>query len=294
MIFKHQEVSDLAFILQAPLIYQDIDISQFWLADSQQRLVALDHDPSELLGCINVCKSHFLGSYFETLFSFALNHLSSLKVILEHEQLISPVRTLGEIDALVTTQDGAFHQFEVAIKFYLESNQERDHWVGPNKNDSFVKKYQRANNHQLVILDLPEAKPFLQEKGIIGPIQRHLLMFGLLYTQVVDIDDLLNLKPVEATLGGQINEAAKTGSWISEAHLSRLAPYFESCQELVKPFWVSNPVMSDPTFTLYKDWESDISVKFQTDERPRHFLFKGKHLGKPMNAVRIFVVPNSW
>lgn len=301
MQFKHQAVNDLAFILQAPLIYQDFAIESHWLADWQQRLIVLDQEPSALISKINQCKSHFLGSYFETLFSFAINHLSSLEVIFEHKQLISPIRTLGEVDALVRSQDGQLHQLEVAIKFYLESSHEPGHWIGPNKKDSFIKKYERAKTHQLQVLALPEARALLNDYQLNGPINTQLLMFGILFNQISKNDDvtLLNANRLKKPLKKEqrINQTAMTGYWITEDILSRLENGFVSAQELFKPHWISDPIeqeVSKEGYLDFKTWKYDIHEKFKRDIRPRQFVIKRQISDLDNTYTRLFVVPRGW
>ncbi len=301
MQFKHQAVSDLAFILQAPLIYQDIAIAKFWLSDWRLRLNILDQEPKPLIDKINQCKSHFLGSYFETLFSFAINNLSSFDIIFEHKQLITPDRTLGEIDALVRTQDGKLHQFEVAIKFYLESNHELGHWVGPNKNDSFIKKYDRAKNHQLKVLALPEASALINDYDLNGPINTYLLMFGILYNQIAKSDDLTLFQDrITRYLTEKeeiINQDARTGFWINEDNLIWLKSGFISAQELFKPHWISDPIeqeVSTQNSLHFSAWQDDINEKFKQDNRPRHFLIKWKKSDFDSHYIRLFIVPSLW
>lgn len=301
MVFKHQVVNDIAFVLKAPLIYQDLDIAKYWLPDSQDKLIQLDKNPESLVQMVEACKSHFLGSYFETLFSYALNHFSSLKIISEHTQLISPERTLGEIDALVTDVNGQTHQLEVAIKFYLESTEKVEHWIGPNKNDSFVKKYHRAKTHQLTILDLPEAKPLLEQYSLCLPIERHLLMFGVLFNQISDqcFTSLLETDKYhdENDKFEKVSSLAKTGFWIRINNLSWLQSGYVSCQELTKPFWISEPVEQQLTLNKVLDfhaWEADLEARFQQDERPRMFMVKWKKADTPSQNIRLFVVPNHW
>jgi len=301
MVFKHQVVNDLAFVLKAPLIYQDLDMAKYWLPDSQDKLIQLDKNPKPLVQMVEACKSHFLGSYFETLFSFALNHFSSLKIVLEHTQLISPERTLGEIDALVTDANGQAHQLEVAIKFYLESSDEVGHWIGPNKNDSFVKKYQRAKAHQLTILDLPEAKPLLEQYSLSLPIERHLLMFGVLFKQLADLGSLALFESdkthFEKNKNKEINPYAKSGFWVRINNLNWLHKGFFSSQEMLKPFWISTPIDQEVATNKWQNfhaWQADLEGKFKEDERPRLFLLTWRKEGRSSKNLRLFVVPEHW
>lgn len=300
MFYKHQSVSDLAFILQAPLIYQDIDLSAFWLPDWPQKIAELDLAPEPLEASLAQCKSHFLGSYFESLFSFAINHFSSLDVVFEHQQLISSTRTLGEVDALVKDEQGGLHQLEVAIKFYLACPEQKGHWIGPNKNDSFDKKYQRAKSHQLTILDLTEANTLLESYGLNRPIQAHLCMFGILYQQINSAKGLEKyLGQVDfarANKGELINPESQRGYWIRLADLSLLAPYFDSAQELEKPFWITKPVQTESVnhFTHLASWHKNLAEKFEQDQRPRHFIINWLKNDLDKCYAPIFVVPNDW
>lgn len=301
MLYKHQVVSDLAYILQAPLIYQDIDLCQYWSTDWQHQLVALDQNPEPLIESLAKCKSHFLGSYFESLFSFALKHLSKLEIIFEHKQLISAQRTLGEVDALVRDHDNQVHMLEIAIKYYLASNQEEGHWVGPNKNDSFIKKYERAKTHQLKLLDRDEAKSLLDEYQIKGPIKCHLLMFGLLFEQLANKDDLFLLqnktRSAFSEKNEKINSAAKIGCWIKIDHLDWLEPHFMKAQELLKPHWLSNPieqVVNKGEYRQFSVWKAAIEARFQQDVRPRQFVLHWEMTDLNMGYTRLFVVPSDW
>jgi len=278
-----------------------MDIRPFWLSDWLLRLKVLDQEPKPLIEKINQCKSHFLGSYFETLFSFAINNLSCFDVIFEHKQLITPDRTLGEVDALIRTQDGKLHQFEVAIKFYLESNTELGGWVGPNKNDSFIKKYDRAKKHQLKILALPEANVLMSAYNIKEPINAHLLMFGILYKQIAKSDDLSLFQDQTTSLFTEkeeiINQDAKTGFWINEDNLIWLKNGFMSAQELFKPHWISDPIeqeVNPQKNAHFNTWQEDINEKFKQDNRPRHFLIKWQKSEFDWASARLFVVPSLW
>ena len=301
MVFKHQLVRDLAYIMQAPLIYQDVDIHAFWQADLEQALLRLDQDPKSLEQAVASCKSHFLGSYFEVLFSYAINYFSRFEVIFEHQQLITPQRTLGEVDALVRSDTGQIFQFEVAIKFYLESDKEPGHWIGPNKNDSFIKKYTRAKTHQLLILAKEEAQPLLRQYQITAAIQSHLLMFGMLFKHVAKPDDLkqgpVEFEKQEKINLEKINQLALRGYWLKEDNLAWLQSGFLYAQELDKPHWLSDPIeqeVNSNTYGCFDVWQDNIRSQFSVDERPRQFLICCQKAEADKRYLRLFVVPSRW
>ena len=92
MAFTHKAVQDLAFIIKSEPIYQDINVSQYWHFDTNERLKALDENVEPLLKFLAKSTSHFLGAYFESLFSYAITHLSTLHIIFEHQQIHSAKR----------------------------------------------------------------------------------------------------------------------------------------------------------------------------------------------------------
>lgn len=298
-MFKHKAVQDLAFIIQSDCIYQDMDLSDYWHSNVTDYLYELDQDPSSLLSLIEAGKSHFLGSYFETLFSFAIRYLSSLKVIFEHKQLFEEGSTLGEVDMLVQDPQGNYHHFEIAVKFYLQNfegdvAQITNQWVGPNKKDSFRKKYARAKHHQLTLLDSDSAQGILQEFGVVGRVNRHLLMFGCLYGNKETFT-----KAKSRTLNGQsidplINQDAIRGCWFYLDEVKQLAFDFMMARELKKLNWLSAFASEDGFFTSdFEEFLTNIQLVFEQDERPRHFLLSLKQEEKQQD-IPCFIVPNNW
>lgn len=290
----NQYVSDLAWIVTSKrdwqgkcrdqnLIESDVSLSQYWLPDVSERLSALVKAPAPLERAIHACKSHFLGSYFETLFSFAIAHFSSLKVVAEHEQVIQDGKTLGEVDMLVETPAGELIQFEVAIKFYLERlDLYPDHWVGPNKNDSLRKKVTRARSHQLQILQTQPGKDLLHSFAFGREASASLLIFGRLY---LALNQPSKISKLCDTVG--------FGGWLALSNVASLFPHFSHVVELTKPHWLTNPNMTRDSslFTaqcIYK-WR-DLFLK---DARPLHICLWSESKGS-MSSRFIFVVPDNW
>lgn len=283
-LLHHSLVKDLAWLVEGHYIERDFDLQPYWVADVNERLLLLDREPGPLVTAVNACKSHFLGSYFEALFSFAIEHLSHLKIHLEHFQIESEGKTLGEVDMLVETPDGELHQFEIAIKFYLERPDLFPHdWIGPNKSDSLLKKVTRAREHQLQILQTEEGLSAINDvaKGC-QPIS-NLLVFGRLYSALNNAEDIRDwLRGTEC------------GAWIRISNMHLLTPWFEGFLILQKPHWLS--VLNNSDNFSFNSLQSAYNLvgDFLLDDRPRHMLLKSTLYEIDQMHRFVFVVPDSW
>ena len=280
----HPLVKDLAWLVEGYYIERDFDLQPYWVADVNERLLMLDQDPESLVTAMAACKSHFLGSYFETLFSFAIAHLSHLKIHLEHFQIVNEGKTLGEVDMLVETPNGELHQFEIAIKFYLERPDLFPHdWIGPNKNDSLLKKVTRAREHQLQILQTEEGISAIEgvAKGR-HPIS-NLLVFGRLYSA------LNSKEEVDAWL-----KQSDRGGWIRVSNISLLMPFFSDFLILQKPNWLSVPNINDNFSSNSLQSAYNLVGEFLLDDRPRHVFLMSALYKTDQIHRNVFIVPDSW
>ncbi|WP_369921153.1 DUF1853 family protein [Marinomonas polaris] len=280
----HPLVKDLAWLVEGHYIERDFDLQPYWVVDVNERLLLLDSDPEPLVAAMAACKSHFLGSYFETLFSFAIAHLSHLKIHLEHFQIESEGKTLGEVDILVETPDGELHQFEIAIKFYLERPDLFPHdWIGPNKNDSLFKKVTRAREHQLQILQTEEGMSAIEgvAKGR-RPIS-NLLVFGRLYSALSSKEEV----------GAWLKQIDR-GGWIRVSNIDLLMPFFSVFLILQKPHWLSAPNINDnfPFNSLQSAY--NLVGEFLLDDRPRHVFIRSALYKTDQIHRNVFIVPDSW
>ena len=280
----HPLVKDLAWLVEGHYIECDFDLEPYWVADVNERLLSLDRDPDSLVKAFSACKSHFLGSYFETLFSFAIEHLSHLKILLEHFQIESKGKTLGEVDMLVETPDGQLHQFEIAIKFYLERPDLFPHdWIGPNKNDSLLKKVSRARGHQLLILQTEEGFSAIKEVAKGRRPHSSLLVFGRLYSALNSQEDIDNwLKHVDR------------GGWIRVSNIDLLMPFFSGFLILQKPHWLSAPNISDNFSFNSLQFAYNLVGQFLLDDRPRHVFLRSALYKTDQIYRNVFIVPDSW
>lgn len=278
-------VKDLAWLVEGHYIEQDFDLGFYWFSDIEKRLLLLDSDPALLVDAVTACKSHFIGSYFETLFSFAVENLSSLNVVLEHFQIEGGGKTLGEVDMLVETLEGELHQFEIAIKFYLERPDFYPHdWIGPNKNDSLLKKITRAREHQLSIFQTKEGADAIKHIAQGRVPNASLLVFGRSYLMLNNQQDIASWLSQD-----------EYGGWVRESNFILLMNYFSYFYVLEKPHWMAFPEVNE-TFILFSSkFIANLAQKILNDDRPKHvFLHNAFTVSNQVSNRNVFVVPDSW
>ena len=281
---KHPFVKDIAWLVEGHYIERDFELEPYWLPDIEAKLLALDDQPQPLIDAVTACKSHFLGSYFETLFSFAIRNFSVLIVHHEHVQIVGQGKTLGEVDMLVETPEGQLHQFEIAIKFYLERQDlYPDHWIGPNKNDSLLKKVSRARNHQLQILQTAEGKIAIADIAQDRIPHANLLVFGRLYFALNQDSDI-------STWFTQ----PENGGWIRASDFISLKSYFSNFLVLPKPHWLSYPAVNENIPFNFSQFAYNLVGEILHDSRPRHvFMWSAADAAGDISKY-VFVVPDSW
>lgn len=277
---------DLIWLTECHFIEADLDLSQYWHLDLDERLLYLCRHPESLNQKMQQCKSHFLGSYFEALFSFAIEHLSTLTLIVEHLQIQAKGKTLGEVDMLVKTPEGVFYQFEIAVKFYLERpDNYPHHWLGPNKNDSLLKKVSRAREHQLMILKTSPGYEQIQPFTQGGVIQTALLIFGRLYYAC----------KVDADITNSSLSSDRESWWLRISNVDILFSSFSHSMELKKPHWLALPNLARDFVELTPEYKSDLVTQFLQDSRPKHLCLWNKASSTSNRVFRhAFVVPDAW
>lgn len=89
---------------------------------------------------------------------FVLNQLEqddAISILVENIQIQEQKQTIGELDAIISYHGNPIH-LEIVYKFYVydESvgSSELDHFIGPNRKDSFIEKLTKLKNKQLPLL----------------------------------------------------------------------------------------------------------------------------------------------
>lgn len=111
-----------------------------------------------------------LGKRVERFVSQELSQDNEIEIILENVQVQQEQRTLGELDCILIKNDIPIH-LEIVYKFYLydsrSGNAEIDCWVGPNRNDTLLKKLTKLKEKQFPLLYSKYTKPILYNAGMI-------------------------------------------------------------------------------------------------------------------------------
>jgi len=117
----------------------------------------------------NIAKNLRLGKRVERFISHELQDYSSIKILAENIQIQNVKITVGEIDFIIQQNNIPIH-LEVMYKFYLYDKSvgktELEHWIGPNRKDSFVEKLTKLREKQLPLLYKEQTKPFLKSINI--------------------------------------------------------------------------------------------------------------------------------
>lgn len=110
---------------------------------------------------LGVLAEHFTFDYW--------SNFPDLQIFEHNLQIQGKVETLGELDAIVSLKEQWLH-VEIAYKIYLfdprHGNNQLEHWIGPNRDDRLTEKLHRLQQHQLPLIQHPEAKQTLTGKGI--------------------------------------------------------------------------------------------------------------------------------
>ncbi|MEP0211950.1 MAG: DUF1853 family protein [Cellulophaga sp.] len=110
-----------------------------------------------------------LGKRVERYVSAELNQLKSINVLAENIQIQNNKLTIGELDCILI-KDDVPHHVEIIFKFYLfddsVGNTEIEHWIGPNRNDTLLKKLTKLKEKQLPLLYNTHTKPLLKSLNV--------------------------------------------------------------------------------------------------------------------------------
>jgi len=139
-----------------------------------------------------------LGKRVERFVVNELEQSQNIEILLQNTQVQNGKITIGEIDCILK-QDGVPIHLEIVYKFYLYDpsigSSEIEHWIGPNRNDTLLKKLTKLKDKQLPLIYNTHAKPVLDDLDLHSDslIQRVLFKAQLFtpYKENVNFD-LLN------------------------------------------------------------------------------------------------------
>ncbi|MDO6623452.1 DUF1853 family protein [Oceanihabitans sp. 1_MG-2023] len=110
-----------------------------------------------------------LGKLVERFVGLQLKEDDTVTILAENIQIQNGKRTIGEIDCLLKKEQQPIH-LEIIYKFYLYDasvgSTEIEHFIGPNRKDSFLEKLTKLKEKQLPLLYHKQTKPLLKKLGI--------------------------------------------------------------------------------------------------------------------------------
>lgn len=279
-----QYLSDLEWLLaEREVFVADQPLAGFLLPDWRDRLSVLAQQPATLIAFMAQAKSHFLGTYFEQLFSYAVRHFTDLEILAEHQQIQGERQTLGEVDLLASDRAGQAIQFEIALKFYLERpDLAPNDWVGPNKNDSLKKKVDHARSHQLKVLESEEGRGWLTSVTDLTSINKNLMIFGRHFYRLDD--------PACALF----DEFEIQGGWLYKYELLKWAPYLSDLILANKPCWVTPNRQKDSVNQIDDEFIEALESVFLIDKRPRLYTCQRRGKDKKQQHFWLFICPEGW
>ncbi|MDE0535056.1 DUF1853 family protein [Tenacibaculum sp. L6] len=146
-----------------------------------------------------------LGKLVERFVSFDLQQDSSITILTENIQIQQEKITLGELDCILKQNEKTIH-LEIVYKFYLYDatvgDSEIEHWIGPNRRDSFVQKLSKLKEKQLPLLYSKQSKKYLDELGLDATeITQQVYFKAQLFVPLQDINKEFTLVNNECIYG---------------------------------------------------------------------------------------------
>ncbi|PCH76033.1 MAG: hypothetical protein COB98_07390 [Flavobacteriaceae bacterium] len=110
-----------------------------------------------------------LGKRVEQFVITSLEQDKNIRILSQNTQINNKKITVGELDCLLEKEGVPIH-LEIIYKFYLYDasvgTKELAHWIGPNRNDSLLKKLHKLRDKQLPLLFNEHTRPLLSNLGL--------------------------------------------------------------------------------------------------------------------------------
>jgi len=248
-----------------------------WKNDAVFGLTQFEIDNKETLQFNSFEKAEIrLGKRVEQFSFFTFRTDKTIKILTENLQIQDGTRTVGEIDCILSQDYKPVH-IEIIYKFYLYDasvgTSEIEHWIGPNRRDSFFQKLTKLKNKQLPLLESKYTKPYLEKLGLNKEIIHQNVFFkAQLFVHLKDI----NKKFLE------INNECIYGFYIYKKELDD----FKDCKFFIpsKLDWLKE-IQTNINWLNYSCFETQIALFLNEKSAPLCWL--KQHNGK---AQKFFVV----
>lgn len=194
-------------------------------------------------------------------FTFQLN--KTTEILVKNLQIQDGKRTVGELDCLLLKNKQPIH-IEIIYKFYLYDpsvgTTEIEHWIGPNRRDSFFQKLTKLKNKQLPLLQSEYTKSYLNKLYFTtDDFKQNVFFKAQLF---VPLSKLNKSFP-------DINNNCISGFYINASELKQ----FEDCKFFIptKVDWLKE-VQTNVNWLRYVSFEKQITIFLNEKSAPLCWL----------------------
>lgn len=237
------ELQYLGF-LNTPLLWQHTPLLEL----SQLEITQTHHKTFRDIAA----KKYRLGHLVEQFVFHELEQQNSIKVHAKNIQIKRQKQTIGELDCLLTLNSNPIH-LEIVYKFYLYDESvgytELEHWIGPNRNDSFIEKITKLKHKQLPLLYASETSEVINNlqlnvSDIVQKVYFKAQLFVPIHLENKPLRTINNAciegyylayKDLHILKGHQFYIPEKL-DWLLKPHISVNWLQFETAQQVILPF----------------------------------------------------------
>lgn len=192
-----------------------------------------------------------LGKRVEQFSYFTFQQEKTTHFLAKNIQIQDGKRTVGELDCLLLKNNQPIH-IEIVYKFYLYDksvgNTEIEHWIGPNRRDSFFQKLIKLKNKQLPLLHNNHSKKYLKNLQLkTNKIDQKVFFKAQLFVPLKDLNKTFL----------HINNNCIIGFYISFPELEQ----FENCKFFIptKVNWLIE-IQKNTNWLNFKDFKTQLQV----------------------------------
>jgi hypothetical protein len=165
-----------------------------------------------------------LGKQIERVFSFLIQNSSNYSILKENIQIIDGKITIGELDFIIKSNETSeVSHLEIVYKFYLydpnNSEIELEKWIGPNRKDSFIEKFDKLKSKQFPLLYKSKTVDVLNDLDL-SKMSQQLCFMASLFVPFSMLDKSVSI----------INNSAIVGYWLTlidfKIHAKSNAQYY--------------------------------------------------------------------
>jgi hypothetical protein len=190
---------------------------------------------------------------------------SSIEVLLENIQIQDEKITIGELDCILLQNKKPVH-LEIVYKFYLYDKSvgetEIEHWIGPNRKDSFIQKYRKLIDKQLPLLYHPKTVEILDKYNLnVNEIEQQVYFKAQLFPYLSELNNEFDI----------INNDCIDGFYIYKNELDK----FKSCKFYIptKHNWLVIP-HTNVDWINYENFFFTVSESLEQKNAPLCWLKK--------------------